>query len=330
MSIPRTDHREPPATGRFRVGIVGLGRIGHHHARSLDVGVLTAGLDYSAGARSTFADRFAVPTYAPTDADTFFADVDAVIICVPNAFHEEYAVDALARGVHVLLEKPLAHTLASAERIADAADRSDAVCTVGFNNRFATAVGHAKTAIDAGDVGRVTHIETNYMRSGGAPDGWFTDPDVAGGGAFLDLGVHALDVALYLLGHPTVIDVTGVTHPADADVEDTAHAFVTTADWRTIAVNASWDAPIDDYNITIHGTDDRLTFDLLDDPTDTYVAEHRAFEAAIAAGDPGDVETALAVQRVISRVYARSDPAIDPVTEPGETITIEVDTPEAP
>lgn len=325
MSIPTTEPH-PDRTDPVDVGIIGLGRIGVHHAECFGRDQIVAGMDVGEPAREQFTERFDVPTFHPaTDRDAFYDAVDAVVVCTPNRFHEEYAVEALDRGVHVLLEKPLGHSLASAERVAASADRSDATCMVGFNNRFATPTRHTIEAIESGELGRVTHVEANYLRAGGAPDGWFTNPEISGGGALIDLGVHAIDLALHVLGHPHVVDATGVTHSTceahrERGIEDTAHTFIVTEDWRTIAINASWDAPVDNFSVVIHGTEDRRSFDMLTSDTNTYRAEHRAFERAIAAGDPGDAQNALNVQRAVARVYG------EPATTT-DTVSIDVETP---
>jgi len=118
------------------VGIVGLGNIAYHHANKLvDAGAtIVGGVDISEDARTAFTEEYDVPTYE--DHSELFEEIDAVIVTTPNRFHEEYAVEALEAGLDVLLEKPLAHTLESAERIAAAARDADGFCMVGFHSRF--------------------------------------------------------------------------------------------------------------------------------------------------------------------------------------------------
>jgi len=108
----------------IETGIVGLGNIGQYHAeRLVELGVtLAGGMDIAAEARTRFARRYDVDVY--DEHHELYDAVDAVIITTPNKYHEEYAVDALERDLHVLLEKPLGHSIESAERIADAAAAS--------------------------------------------------------------------------------------------------------------------------------------------------------------------------------------------------------------
>ncbi len=268
-------------------GIVGLGNIGQYHAeRLLDLDVpLVGGMDVATEARTRFARRYDVDVYE--DHNELYDAVDAVIITTPNKYHEQYAIDAFERDLHVLLEKPLAHSLESARRIADAAAYSDSFCMVGFNNRFANTVQIVKNRIDRGDLGEVTHIEANYVRRRGIPGrgSWFTRHEIAGGGSLIDLGVHAVDLALYLLGYPEVLEVTGVARgefgsreeyaylemwgddagSAGFDVDDSASAFVRCAGNRTVSLEVAWatNRP-SDHGFMIRGTEAAARFDLLD------------------------------------------------------------------
>ncbi|MFC4246239.1 Gfo/Idh/MocA family protein [Natribaculum luteum] len=286
MTTDRTD---------VRTGIVGLGNIGQYHAeRLVDLGVpLVGGMDVSAEARRRFATRYGVDVYE--DHDDLFDAVDAVVVTTPNKFHEEYAVDALERGLHVLLEKPLAHNLESAQRIAHAAADANATCMVGFNNRFSNAVQIVKNQIDRGELGRVTHLEANYVRRRGVPGrgSWFTRRAIAGGGALIDLGVHAIDLALYLLGYPDIQEVSGVTRsefgpredyaylemwgedagPDGFDVDDSSSAFVRCAGDRTISLETAWatNRPAN-HEFVVRGTDAAARFDLLENDLTIYSA----------------------------------------------------------
>ena len=286
MTADRTD---------VRTAIVGLGNIGQYHAdRLVDLGVpLVGGMDVSADAREQFTRRYGVDVY--DDHTELFADADAVVITTPNKFHEEYAVSALERGLHVLLEKPLAHSLESAERIAAAAADAESHCMIGFNNRYSNAVRIVKNRIERGDLGRVTHVEANYVRRRGVPGrgSWFTRRAIAGGGALIDLGVHAIDLALYLLGYPEVTEVSGVTRsdfgpredyaylemwgedagPGAFDVDDSSSAFIRCGDGRTVSLEVAWatNRP-SSHEFVVNGTGAAARFDLLEHDLTVYSA----------------------------------------------------------
>jgi predicted dehydrogenase len=268
----------------IRVGIVGLGNIGYYHAdrlEELDV-ELVGGLDIQPDARRRFAENYDVDTYE--DKEELFEEVDAVVVTTPNRFHEEYAVSALEAGLHVLLEKPLAHSLESAERIAAAARDADGVCMVGFNNRFANPVEVLKHYQSQGRFGDVRHVEANYVRRRGIPGrgSWFTSKHVAGGGSVIDIGVHAIDLSLYFLDFPDVVEVSAVTRsqfgtrddyafvemwgedvgPEGFDVDDSATVFVRAADGRSVSLEVAWAAnrPTND-EFFVRGTEGGALFD---------------------------------------------------------------------
>ena len=266
------------------VGIVGLGGIGTHHAtRLVERGAnLVGGMDIDADARGRFHEEFGVDAY--DDEAELYDDCDAVLITTPNRFHEEYAVAALDAGLDVLLEKPLAHSLESAERIAEAAADADGFCMLGFNNRFREPVRVIKHYQDEGRFGETTHVEANYVRRRGVPGrgSWFTSEGVAGGGALIDIGVHAIDLALYFLDHPEVVEVSGETRsefggrddyayvhmwgedtgPEGFDVEDSASAFIRDADGNTVSLEVAWatNRPTTD-EFVVRGTEAGATFD---------------------------------------------------------------------
>ncbi|MFB6130686.1 MAG: Gfo/Idh/MocA family protein, partial [Salinigranum sp.] len=245
-----------------RVGIVGLGNIGQYHAdRLLELEAdLVGGMDVDAEARHWFTEVYDVDTYE--DPESLYEEVDAVVVTTPNRYHEEYAVSALEAGLDVLLEKPLAHSLESGERIAAAAADAEGFCMVGFNNRFANPVEIVKHYGREGRFGDLTHVEANYVRRRGIPGRgtWFTDRSISGGGAVIDIGVHAIDLSLHFLGFPEVREVSAITRsqfggrddyayvdmwgvdagPEGFDVEDSATAFVRCAGGKTISMEVAW------------------------------------------------------------------------------------------
>jgi len=269
----------------LRVGIVGLGGIGHLHAESVRTlsHELVGGVDVSDVARSRFQDRFGVATFSSYQ-DLFEAGVDAIFVATPNRFHEEHAVAALKTDVSVLVEKPLAHTLSSAERIVSAAERSRALCTVGFNERYSNGVNVIMSHQSDGFFGDIYHVDAHYIRRRGIPGigSWFTESDIAGGGALLDIGVHTIDLALYFLGFPPVREVIGTTRSdfgPDPDytylemwgderragtfnVEDSAFGFIRCTGDKSVCLNVAWAANQRNNDVfRIYGTEAGAEYD---------------------------------------------------------------------
>ncbi|QLG50467.1 Gfo/Idh/MocA family protein [Natrinema halophilum] len=280
------------------VGIVGLGGMGTLHARSIrDLGAdVVAGADLVPEQRRRFADEFDATTYETHEELVVDGAVDAVIVTTPNRFHEPIATAALEAGCDVLVEKPLAHTLESAERIAEAAARADGICMVGFHNRHAASMAMFDEQHARGRFGDLTHVEANYVRRRGVPGpgSWFTDPELAGGGALLDIGVHALDLSLYALDFPEIVEVSGVTRTtfgateeyadpegfgdnwnAEAEtyeVDDSVSAFIRCADGQTVSLEAAWATNREEsMNFRVRGTQAGAQFDIGD--TDMQILE---------------------------------------------------------
>lgn len=249
-----------------RVGVVGLGGMGTTHARIMnELGAsIAAGTDVQPDARDSFAEEYGARGYADHDSMLAEEALDAVVVTVPNAFHEPAVTAALEADVPVLVEKPLADSLEAAERIAAAEAASDAFGMIGLNNTFCPAAEQFVTLDEAGRFGDIAQIETTYLRRRGIPDreSWFTTAELSGGGALIDIGVHALDFALFLLGYPAVERVTGVTRRdfgkrrayADPDgwtggksgddptfdVDDSATALITCENGTTIRLDVAW------------------------------------------------------------------------------------------
>jgi len=249
------------------VGIVGLGGWGTTQATTVrDLGgAVAAGADVDADARAAFEAEFDAATVEQYE-ELPYGDLDGVVIGTPNAFHAPAAIHALERDVAAYVAKPMAGSLAAAEEMLVASRASDAWGMVGFVSRFDPGVELFRTYHGRGRFGDVTHVEIEQLRRRGIPGvgSWFCDEDLAGGGSLYDIGVHAIDRALYMLGFPDPVEVTGVARTefgdrddyADPDgfggnwdreveaftVDDSASAFVRFADGTTMTVETSWAA----------------------------------------------------------------------------------------
>lgn len=171
-------------------------------------------------------------------------DLDGVVIATPNDLHAPMAIAALRRGKHVLCEKPMAISAKEARDMADAAGRYKRKLLIGFNHRFRQDVQILKQFIEGNELGQVFYIKTGWLRHKGdwKPQRWALQKERAGGGVFLDLGIHMLDLALWLLGNPAVETVTASAYhlTPKSEVEDSAAAFIKVKGGATITVEVSW------------------------------------------------------------------------------------------
>lgn len=189
--------------------------------------------------------------------------VHAVSICTPNFLHAPMAIAALEAGKHVLLEKPLAHTVADGERLAAAvaAHRGQAFM-IAFNNRYRPDSIVLKQQIDAGELGDIYYAKSGWLRGAAefALRGWFTQRERSGGGPLIDLGVHMLDLTLWFMGNPRPVSVSGSVYRkfgeimrasagTEVDVEDLATAFIKLDNGATIVLDVSWLSHIEQSNL---------------------------------------------------------------------------------
>lgn len=245
----------------IRVGIVGVG-IGWHHANGYkkcpDVEIRTL-CDINRERAQRCATEFGVKNIC-TDYKEMLADpkIDAVSVCTPNALHAPVAIAAFEAGKHVICEKPIATRADEARAMVKAAEKSGKIFMMGFNNRFRGDTQLLKKCIDHGDLGDIYYAKTGWLRRRGIPGmgGWFTTRAMSGGGPLIDLGVHVLDLTLWLMGNPKPVYVMGSSYAkfgpdmakangGTYDVEDLATGMVKLENGATVFVEASWHSHVE-------------------------------------------------------------------------------------
>ncbi|MEA2602788.1 MAG: hypothetical protein QOF89_3780 [Acidobacteriota bacterium] len=177
--------------------------------------------------------------------------LDGVVIATPNALHAPQTVAALERGLAVFCQKPLALDAGEARRMVEAARAADLLLGVDYSYRFTDGARELRRRIQAGELGRVFSLELVFHNAYGPDKAWAHDPRLAGGGALMDLGVHLIDLAFWLLDDPPVTQVRGgVFRQGErlpgVGVDDFASAWIDFGDFgagRTAASLAvSWNA----------------------------------------------------------------------------------------
>ena len=141
-------------------------------------------------------------------------EIDCIDICLPNYLHSEVAIAAFAKGKNVFCEKPDAVNPKLAQAMKDAADKAKKLLMVMRNNRFADPSVFAKKFISEGKMGDIYAGRCAWQRRRGIPGkgGWFTTKEQSGGGPLIDLGVHMIDLAIWLMGNPRPVAVSGATY----------------------------------------------------------------------------------------------------------------------
>jgi predicted dehydrogenase len=154
--------------------------------------------------------------------------LDFVDICTPNLYHSEIAVAALEKGINVFCEKPDAVSVKEALKMQNAAEKSSKTLMVMRNNRYRNTARYLKKYIADGKMGDIYCGRCGWQRRRGIPGkgGWFTTKELSGGGPLIDLGVHMIDLSIWLMGNPTPVAVSGCTFRkfADSDISDSANS----------------------------------------------------------------------------------------------------------
>ena len=240
----------------IKVGIVGTG-IGRFHASGYkkcpDVEIKAfCDIDRERAERSA-KDYGAPDVY--TDYNEMLKDpeIDAVSVCTPNSLHAPVTIASFEAGKHVLCEKPIATNADEARAMVEAGRKSGKIFMMAFNNRFRGDTQLLKKCIEKGDLGDIYYAKTGWIRRKGIPamGSWFTTKAMSGGGPLIDLGVHVLDLTLWLMGNPKPVYVLGSSYakfgPRMAeecggtyDVEDLATGIVMLENGATIFFEASW------------------------------------------------------------------------------------------
>ena len=195
------------ASAPLRIGVVGAGaiaQIAHLPVLAKMRGVeLIALCDNDRPKARALADRFGIPDAYTDIEDLLEADgLDAVVIATPNHLHEPHVLSAIAAGMDVLCERPLAMTARGAERILNAATRSERKVLVANNHRFRSDVQALSGFLRGNELGKLTGIRAGAYNHKRAEQGWRQRRAESGGGAFFDYGVPLLDLALWLADSP--------------------------------------------------------------------------------------------------------------------------------
>lgn len=243
----------------IRLGIVGMGRIGTQQ--------LTCASDIPSVCVSAVSDPMAIEQSGEKPRPRWFsrceemlaqAELDAVSICVPHHFHGSIARAALEAGKHVLIEKPLALTVAEARDLVELARRRERVFMVELTHRFYPPVRQAAAMVRRGRLGDIYAAEDRIVEPAGAQiQTWLTRKSTAGGGVALTNGIHMLDRIAFVTGHSLrLLDGSAGYSAALGDIEDAAAMLLSLDHGAPVQLLAAWprgSGPGDD-ELTIYGT----------------------------------------------------------------------------
>jgi predicted dehydrogenase len=237
---------------KLRTAVIGLGMgVGHLHGyRACPRAEMAAICDVNEERLHAVQKEFDIPL-AFTSYEELLSrdDIDAVSVALPNFLHAPVSIAAAKAGKHVLCEKPMSTNAKDAQKMVDAATDAGVHLQIMFNNRFRGDIQLLKRYIADGELGDIYYAKCGWVRRMGIPGSKsFITKKTAGGGPMYDLGVHVLDMTMYLIGNVEPVSVMGSMYMKfghkiwgkDYEVEDLAAAFIKCAGGETIMLETSW------------------------------------------------------------------------------------------
>jgi len=249
----------------LKAGIIGCGGIanGKHMpglAKLPEVGMV-AFYDAIPEKAGEAANKFGVKgakVYADLNEMLGDKSIDLVHVCTPNKSHADITVAALEAGKHVMCEKPMAKTPADGRRMVETAKRTGKKLTIGYQNRYRADSRYLYKLCKAGELGEIYFAKAHAIRRRAVPTwGVFLNEEEQGGGPLIDIGTHALDLTLWMMGNYKPRSVVGNVYrkladrkdaanawgswdPKEYTVEDSAFGFITMENGATIILESSW------------------------------------------------------------------------------------------
>ncbi len=239
-----TGHRKP------RVGFLGLGWIGRHRMEAMHA---SGCIEVAAIADPAVKTQEQAAAIAPEATlmggldDLLSADLDGIVIATPSAMHAEQSIAALERGIAVFCQKPLARNVDETRRVVDEARAADRLLSVDLSYRYVAGMDHVRDLIRNGELGEVFAANLVFHNAYGPDKAWFYNPQLSGGGCVIDLGIHLVDLALWMLDFPEVASVQSNLYAGGkplngrADiVEDYAVAGMELSNGANVQLACSW------------------------------------------------------------------------------------------
>lgn len=243
------------ASTRPRLGFLGVGWIGRLRLEALlraDLADVVAIAD-PAASEADAACRLVPDAHLAGSLEALLEhELDGIVIATPSALHASQVRQALEAGAAVFCQKPLARTTAETMQIGAAAERADRLVGVDFSYRHTAAMRAIRDLARHGELGDVFALDLSFHNAYGPDKPWFRDARLSGGGCMIDLGIHLIDLALWMLDFPEVERVQGrlfrdgrplPVSSSDAAVEDYAIAQLDLAGGSVARIACSWNLP---------------------------------------------------------------------------------------
>jgi len=259
-------------TPPLRVGVIGAGAVAqacHIPGYAKNRHTVLVAIADPARPRHKEAKTFSPDVTCYTDFAKMLAreDLDVVSVCTPNKFHAPATIAALKAGCHVLCEKPMAMSLAECDAMDAAARKARKKLMIGFTHRFLSGPQKCKQLLSDKKLGKPFMIRVRFAHGGPYPgwakSDWFYNPDLALGGAMLDMGIHAIDLCLWLLGPITAVSGRAATLVKKIKVDDNALLQLEFKNGALGYIEVGWTSGPGFVGMELYGTKGSLICDYL-------------------------------------------------------------------
>ena len=260
------------------------------------------------------------------------ADLDGLVIATPSALHADQSIAALRRGLAVFCQKPLGRTAAETAAVIAAAREADRLLGVDLSYRHTAAIAAVRDLVESGGIGKVHAVELVFHNAYGPDKGWFHDPALSGGGCVIDLGIHLVDLLLWVLGFPAVEDVQARRHrggrkldPGEAEAEDFCVAQLDVAGGVSARLACSWYLPAGRDAVieaTFYGTEGAASMHNVGGSFYDFRAERRQGTRSETLVEPPDAWSGRAAADWARRLRAgeRYDPEVERLEQVASTL----------
>ncbi len=248
---------------KIKFGLVGAGAIAKAYVqafRNSEYSELVAIADVVPQAASALAQEANCSSYDSYQAMVTASELDAVIICTPPSTHLDIALALMAKGIHVLCEKPLSIDSLSARKMLQGSQQQGVLLTMASKFRYVEDVIKAKSLVDSGAIGEIVLFENAFTSRVDMSSRWNSDPKISGGGVLIDNGTHSVDITRYFLGALAEVQVVEGKRIQELTVEDTVKIFVKNNSGVMGNIDLSWSINKElDYFLRIYGSDGTIS-----------------------------------------------------------------------
>ncbi|MCC6796136.1 MAG: Gfo/Idh/MocA family oxidoreductase [Candidatus Hydrogenedentes bacterium] len=259
-----------PKIERYRAAVIGAGAIaqachipGYIRNKHSE---LVAFVDPALARHKEIEENFpGVRGYTSLDEMLAKEKPNVVSVCTPNKYHAACTIAALNAGCHVLCEKPIAASLQEADLMIAAAKQARKKLMIGFTNRLYRGPQKCKALLQKKTIGKPFMIRVRFAHGGPYPgwakDKWFYEPDIAAGGVMLDMGIHAIDLALWLFGPIAAVSAKAATLIKRIPVDDNALLLLEFKNGALGYIEVGWTSKPGFTGFELYGTEGSLICD---------------------------------------------------------------------